>query len=181
MNAPLHRPTWISFSRPPTIAKQVVQRLTNYRLLPSIPSLIRGWYSPLKLLLMTNFRHPDALLDDAAPRDDAVSHHHVAMRNDPRDDDFPPVSQCGENASYSYIIRTTATGGVDLRVRDSNSEPLNEAIVSVARAATEVATLNARTAAELRAMEAKSRAIRNIMVPLLATAAVTLVMFRRQP
>jgi len=131
------------------------------------------------------------------------------MRNDPRDDDFPPVSQCGENASYPYIIRTTATGGVDLRVRDSNSEPLNEAIVSVARAATEVATLNARTAAKLReieaklreieaksremeakarameakarVMEAKARAIRNIMVPLLATAAVTLVMFRRQP
>ncbi|KAK3363773.1 hypothetical protein B0T25DRAFT_562754 [Lasiosphaeria hispida] len=41
------------------------------------------------------------------------------QREDPRGDEFPPVSD--NDWSQSLIMRTTANGALDLRVRDGNN------------------------------------------------------------
>jgi hypothetical protein len=88
-------------------------------------------------------------------------------RDDPRRDEFPPISD--NLSSHSVIVRTTANGALDLRVQDDNVAPqlVNQAVVAI------------RLATEASALEAKSRVIRNIMVPaVLAVAAFAFMALR---
>jgi hypothetical protein len=106
------------------------------------------------------------------------------QREDPRRDEFPPVSD--DDSSQSLIMRTTTYGALDLRVRDcSNLTPeLVEQAVAVARSITTVHALEAKSRAleaKSRAIEAKSRAIHDIVVPVIAIAAFAFVALRLRP
>ncbi|KAK3347073.1 amino acid permease-domain-containing protein [Lasiosphaeria hispida] len=112
-------------------------------------------------------RHPPSMEEQITQG--LVNYALTLLLEDPREDarhDFPPLSD--NDSSHSLIVRTN---GVDLRVQDRNVAPqlLEQALVV------------ARSAAEAHTLEAKSRAIRNIVVPVLAVAAFAFVAFRRSP
>ncbi|KAK5656105.1 hypothetical protein OQA88_5244 [Cercophora sp. LCS_1] len=131
-------------------------------------------------------------------RDDHRDYPRDHPRNDPRDDEFPPLDG-DSDWSQSLIIRTTANGGLDLRVRDGNLAPqLVDQAILAARVATEARDLEAKSRAreakarareakarareaKARALEAKARAVRNIVVPVLVLAMYALVALRRRP
>ncbi|KAK3364382.1 hypothetical protein B0T25DRAFT_514087 [Lasiosphaeria hispida] len=88
-----------------------------------------------------------------------------------RDGEPPPISECGNASLQPFIIRMTANGVLDVRVRDGDLDPqLLDLVVSTV-------TLEAKS----RVLEAKSRAIRNMVVSVLAVAAFAFVACRRQP
>jgi len=76
-------------------------------------------------------------------------------------------------------MSTTANGALDLRVRDGNSlaPELLEQAVAAARSVVMARTLEAQS----RVLEAKSRAIRDIVVPVMGLAAVAFVALYRRP
>lgn len=85
-------------------------------------------------------------------------------------------------------MRTTASGALDLRVRDSDSNNLAPELLeqagAAASSATTVRTLEAHSRnieAHSRNLEAKSRAIHNIVVPVMVIAAFALVALRPHP
>ncbi|KAK5654013.1 hypothetical protein OQA88_7690 [Cercophora sp. LCS_1] len=95
-------------------------------------------------------------------------------RDDPRGDEFPPVFD--DDASQSLIMCTTANGALYLRVRDDDklAPELLEQAVAAADSITTAHALNARA----RAAETNSRAIYNVVVPVIAIAAVAFVALR---
>ena len=74
-------------------------------------------------------------------------------------------------------MRTTANGALDLRVGSNLAPKLLEQAVAAAHSITMVHTLEAKS----RALEAKSRAIHNIVVPVIAIATFAFVALRSRP
>ncbi|KAK3348861.1 hypothetical protein B0T25DRAFT_609108 [Lasiosphaeria hispida] len=88
-----------------------------------------------------------------------------------------PIHQVNtrDDSQHPIIIRTMANGAFDMRARGGSLDL--EQLDLVVRTVTEARVLEVKS----RALEAKSRAICNMVVSVLAMAALALVAFRRQP
>lgn len=94
-----------------------------------------------------------------------------------RADGFPPISSDHMNdSSHALIVRTTAGGGMDLRVRDTNGDTPHQQLV-------DQSAMMIRAAAESMVLEAKSKSTQNVVAPILslslAAAVLAVIAFRR--
>jgi len=103
-----------------------------------------------------------------------------------RQEALPPVAVHDELPDFGPVspndlaVRASTSGAYDIHIPLHLSPQLAEQAVAAIRATQEMGATVIKLEAESRALEAKSRALRNIMVPVIA--AITLVwLVRRSP